>query len=112
MGLPRGQGLDGHPVYTAIPESPMRSVAMDVFAMPEVTVEGETYDCVVAGVDRHSGYIVAVPGKKSKKKDIKAKHGVGLQAKTVANAMIRHWLTIFDVQGVICSDRGSQFVGT
>ena len=102
----------GNPVYTAIPEAPVRSVAMDVFAMPEVTVEGETYDCVILAVDRHSGYIVAVPGKKSKKKDKKDKHRVGLQAKTVANAMIRHWLTIFDVPAVICSDRGSQFVGT
>ena len=102
----------GNPVYTAIPEAPMRSVAMDVFAMPEVTVDGETYDCVILAVDRHSGYIVAVPGKKSKKKDKKDKHGVGLQAKTVANAMIRHWLTILDVSAVICSDRGSQFVGT
>ena len=102
----------GNPVYTAIPEAPMRSVAMDVFAMPEVTVDGETYDCVILAVDMHSGYIVAVPGKKSKKKDKKDKHGVGLQAKTVANAMIRHWLTIFDVPAVICSDRGSQFVGT
>ena len=102
----------GNPVYTAIPEAPMRSVAMDVFAMPEVTVDGETYDCVILAVDRHSGYIVAVPGKKSKKKDKKDKHGVGLQAKTVANAMIRHWLTIFDVPAVICSDRGIQFVET
>ena len=102
----------GNPVYTAIPEAPMRSVAMDVFAMPEVTVEGETYDCVILAVDRHSGYVVAVPGKKSKKKDKKDKYGVGLQAKTVANAMIRHWLTIFDVPAVMCSDRGSQFVGT
>ena len=102
----------GNPVYMAIPEAPMRSVAMDVFAMPEVTVEGETYDCVILAVDRHSGYIVAVPGKKSKKKDKKDKHGVGLQAKTVANAMIRHWLMIFDVPAVICSDRGSQLVGT
>ena len=101
----------GNPVYTAIPEAPMPSVAMDVFAMPEVIVQGETYDCVILAVDRHSGYIVAVPGKKSKKKDKKDKHGVGLQAKTVANAMIRHWLTIFDVPAVICSDRGSQFVG-
>ena len=90
----------------------MRSLAMDVFAMPEVTVEGETYDCVILAVDRHSGYIVAGPGKKSKKKDKKDKHGLGLQAKTVANAVIRHWLTIFDVPTVICSDRGSQFVGT
>ena len=28
----------GNPVYTAIPEAPTPSVAMDVFAMPEVTV--------------------------------------------------------------------------
>ena len=80
----------GNPVYTAIPEALMRSVAMDVLAMLEVTVEGETSDCVILAMDRHSGYIVAVPGKKSKKKDKKDKHGVGLQAKTVANAMIRH----------------------
>ena len=75
-------------------------------------MEGETYDCVILAVDRHSTYIVAVPGKKSKKKDKKDKHGVGLQAKTLPNTMIRHWLTICDVPAVICSDRGSQFVGT
>ena len=55
---------------------------------------------------------MAVAGKISKKKDNKDKHGVGPQAKTVAEAMIRHWLTIFDVPTVICSDRGSQFVGS
>ena len=37
---------------------------------------------------------------------------MGLQAKTVIPAMIRHRLTIFDVRTVICSDRGSQFVGS
>ena len=89
----------------------MRSIAIDVFAMPEVTVEGEIYDCVISAVDRHSGYIVAVRGKKSKKKDKKDKHGVGLQAKTVVQAMIWHWLTNFDVPAVICSDRGGQLVG-
>ena len=104
--------MAGNPVLTAILEAPMRSLAMDVFAMPEVTVEGETYDCVILAVDRHSGYIVAVPGRKSKKKDKKDKHGVGLPAKTVSNAMIRHWLTILDVPAVICSDRRSQFPGT
>ena len=36
------------------PNAPMRSVAMDVFAMPEVTVEGETYHCVMLAVDRQS----------------------------------------------------------
>ena len=90
----------------------MRPIAMDVFGMPEVTVEGGKYDCIISAVDRHSGYILAVPGKKSKKNDKKDKHGVGVQAKTVAQAMIRHWLTIFDIPAVICSDRGSQFVGS
>ena len=101
----------GNSVYRAILESPMRSISMNVFAMPEVTVEGEVFDCVILAVDRHSGYIVAVPGKKSKKKEKRDKHGVGLQAKTVAQAMIRHWLTVSDVPAVICSDRGTQFFG-
>ena len=102
----------GNSVYTAIPEAPMRSTAMDVFAMPEVTIEGEKYDCIISAVDQHSGYIVAVPGKKSKRKDKKDKHRVGLQAKTVAQAMIWHWLTIFAAPAVICNDRWSQFVGS
>ena len=55
---------------------------------------------------------MAVPGKKSKKKDKKDKCGAGLQAKTVAQGMIWHWLTIFDVPAVICNDQGSQFVGS
>ena len=54
---------------------------------------------------------MAVLGKKSKTKDKKDTDGVGLQAKTVAQVMIGHWLTIFDMPAVICSDRGSQFVG-
>ena len=102
----------GNPVSTAIPEAPMRSIVMDVFATPEVTVEGGKYDCIISAVDRPSGYMVVVPGKKSRKKDKKDEHGVGLHAKTVAQAMIRHWLTIFDVHAVICSNRGSQFVGS
>ena len=105
------QSTAGNPVYTAIPKALMGSIAMDVFAMPEVTVEGEKFDCIIAAVDRHSGDIVAVPGKKSEEKDKNDKHGVGLEAKTVTQAMIRHWLTVFDVPAVICSDRGSQFVG-
>ena len=90
----------------------MSSIAIDVFAMPEVTVQSEKYDCIISAVDRHSGYIVAVPGKKPKEKDKKDKHGVGLQGKTVAQAMTRHWLTILDVPAVRCSDRGSQIVGS
>ena len=96
-------------ISTAIQEAPMRSMAMNVFAMSAVTVEGEKYDCTLSAVDRHSGYIAAVPDKKPKKKDKKDKHGVGLQAKAVAQAMIRHWLTIVNVPVVICSDPESLF---
>ena len=53
---------------------------------------------------------MAVPGKKSKKKDKRDIHGLELQAKTMSQAMIRQWLTVFHVPAVICSDRGTQFV--
>ena len=101
----------GDPVYMAIPESPMRLMSMDVFAMPDVTVEADIFDCVFLAVDRHSGNIVAVRGTKSKENDKRDKHGVGLQARTVARATIQHWLTEFDAPAVICRDRGTQFVG-
>ena len=55
---------------------------------------------------------MAVPGKKSNKKDTKDKYGVGLQARSVTQAVIRHGLTIFNVPAVICKDRGSHFVGS
>ena len=73
---------------------------MDVFSMPEVHIGKETFDCVVLCVDRHSGYVVAVPARKK-----------GLLAKEVAVMMFRHWLTVFDIPRTICSDRGPQFTG-
>ena len=100
----------GNLVCTPIPEALMRSIAMEVFAMPKVMIELKTYDGITSAVDRHSGYFVAVSGKKTKKKETKDKHRVDLIAKTVVQAMIRHWLTIFDVLAVICSNGGSQFV--
>ena len=108
----RNHSKAGNLVYTEIPEAPMRSIAMDVFAMREVTIEGKKYDCIISALDRHSGYIVAVLGKKTKKKDKKDRHGVGLQAKTILQAMIRRWLAIFNISAVICSDRGRYFVGS
>ena len=68
----------GNPMDTAIPEAPMHSISMDWFAMPEVKVEEGKYDCIISAVDRYSGYIVAVPGKKSKTEEKKDKEGVGL----------------------------------
>ena len=58
---------------------------MDVFSMPKVHIGMETFDCVVLCVDRHSGYVVAVPARKKR-----------LLAGEVAVMMIRRWLTVFD----------------
>ena len=55
---------------------------------------------MVLCVDRHSGYVVAVPARKKR-----------LLAKEVAVMMIRHWLTVFHIPRTICSDRGPQFTG-
>ena len=37
----------------------MRTIVMDVFAMPEVTSEGKNNDRIISALDRHSGYIYA-----------------------------------------------------
>ena len=97
---PDNRNVKGEPQWTPVPDQPMESVAMDVFSMPEVHIGKETFDCVVLCVDRHSGYVVAVPARKK-----------GLLAKEVAVMMIRHWLTVFDIPRTICSDRGPQFTG-
>ena len=55
---------------------------------------------------------MAAPGKKSKRKHGKDKHCVVVEAKTVPQAMIRHRQTMLNVPAVICSDWGSQFVGS
>ena len=97
---PDNRNVKGEAQWTPVPDQPMESVAMDVFSMPEVHIGKETFDCVDLCVDRHSGYVVAVPARKK-----------GLLAKEVAVMMIRHWLTVFDIPRTICSDRGPQFTG-
>ena len=95
---PDNQNVKGEAQSTPVPEQPMESMAIDVFSMPEVHIGKETFDCVVLCVDRHSGYVVAVPARKK-----------GLRAKEVAVMMIRHWLTVCDIPCTNCSDRGPQF---
>ena len=97
---PDYRNATGEAQRTPVPDQPMESVAMDVFSMPEVHIGKGTFDCVVLCVDRHSGYVVAVPARKR-----------GSLAKEVAVMMIRHWLTVFDISCTICSDRGPQFIG-
>ena len=97
---PENRNVTGELQWTPIPNQPMERVAMDVFSMPEVHIGKEFFDCVVLCVDRHSGYIVAVPARKK-----------GLLAKEVAIMMVRHWLTVFGIPCTICSDHGPQFTG-
>ena len=52
---------------------------MVVVSMPEVHIGKKVFDCVVLFVDRHSGYVVAVPA-----------HRKGLLAKEVTGMMIRY----------------------
>ena len=61
---PDNQKVKAEAQWTPVLDQPMESVAMDVFSMPEVHVGKETFDCVVLCVDRHSGYVVAVPAHK------------------------------------------------
>ena len=97
---PANYSLAGDQQWTPIPVRPMESVSMDVFSMPEVKVGKDTCDCVVIVVDRHLGYLVAIPAKKK-----------GLTANEVAEKMIKHWLTIFDISATICGDNAPQFTG-
>ena len=60
---PDSRNVTGEAQWTPVPDQPMESVAMDVFSMPEVHIGKETFDCVVLCVDRHSGYVVAVPAR-------------------------------------------------
>ena len=47
----RNHSTAGSLVYTEIPEAPMCSIAMDVFAMPKVTIEEKENDCITSAVD-------------------------------------------------------------
>ena len=76
---PDNQNVQGEAQWTPIPDQRMKSVAMDVFPMPEVHIVIEVFDCLVLCLDRHCGYIVALPA-----------HKEGLLAKEVAVMMICH----------------------
>ena len=58
----------------------MESVALDVFRMPTVTFEKEKFDTMVACVDRHSGWIVAIPCQNK-----------GLTGANVAKGMLKYF---------------------
>ena len=79
----------------------MNSVCMDLFSIPPVEQDGRLLDTLVVCVDRHSGWMVAVPERK-----------VGLTGAKVALAVVKHQWRPFGVPAVITSDLGSKFVGS
>ena len=95
----RGNTLKGPIESTPIPPAPMTSVAIDLFKMPHVWYEGGGYDTMAVCVDRHSGWIVAVPCLEK-----------GLTGAKLAKAMVKHQWRPFGIPSVISSDQGSHFV--
>jgi hypothetical protein len=97
----RGESLRGPIESTPIPPAPMRHVAVDLFKMPKVWYEGEEFDTIGLCVDRHSGWIVAVPC-----------FNKGLTGAKLAKEMLKYQWRPFGLPSVISSDQGSHFVST
>ena len=86
---------------TPIPPHIMTHVAIDLFRMPPTEWEGQKFDTLIVCVDRHSGWMVAVPTKNQ-----------GLTGSKVAKLMLQHFWRPFGIPSVVTSDLGSHFVGS
>jgi len=95
----RGDTLRGPIESTPIPPAPMVSVAIDLFKLPLVQHEGNFFDTIAVCVDRHSGWLVAIP--------CLAK---GLTGAKLAKEMVKHQWRPFGIPSIISSDQGSHFV--
>lgn len=96
----RPRALGGALRHTPIPPAPMVSVAIDLFRLPLVRWEGVEYDMLAVCIDRHSGWIVAVPCRNK-----------GLTGAKVAKAMLKFQWRPFGIPSKISSDQGSHFTG-
>ena len=85
---------------TPIPPKVMTSVSMDLFSPPLTTWQGIQYDALVICVDRHSGWIIAIPTQKH-----------GLTAEKLGHLAFENGWNIFGVPSIITSDQGPQFAG-
>jgi hypothetical protein len=77
----------------------MVSVAIDLFKLPLVQIEGTKFDTLIVCVDRHSGWVVAIPELEK-----------GLTGEKVAKAMVKHQWRPFGIPSQILSDQGSHFI--
>ena len=97
----RGVTLKGPIETTIIPPEPMSSVAIDLFKMPHVLYEGGEYNMMAVCVDRHSGWLVAIPVLEK-----------GLTGAKLAKMMVKDYWRPFGIPSVISSDQGSHFIST
>ena len=97
----RGESFKGPIESTPITPAPMSNVSIDLFKMSSVLYEGETYNMMAVCVDRHSGWVVAVPVLDK-----------GLTGAKLAKLMVRHQWRPFGVPSIISSDQGSHFTST
>jgi hypothetical protein len=77
----------------------MESVAFDVFHVGPTTYEDQKYDSMVVCVDRHSGWMTALPCLNK-----------GLTGEWVAVNMLKYWWHPFGIPSIISGDRGPHFV--
>ena len=82
-----------------VPERLWFSVAMDMFSMPPVEWQGESFDCFLLCVDRLSGWILARPSSK-----------LGLTGEKAAHLMLDAGWGELGVPAQITSDQGAQFI--
>ena len=75
----------------------MYSVCIDLFRLPPVTHEGEKFDTLAVCVDRHSGWIIAVPCLDK-----------GLTGAKLAKMMLKEW-RFFGIPSIVMTDQGSHF---
>ena len=77
----------------------MASEAMDLFALPEVTWEGQQFDCYILMVDRLTSWMMARPSLK-----------LGLTGEKAAHLMLDGRWGELGVPITVTSDQGSKFV--
>ena len=82
-----------------VPPRVMSSVCLDIFSPPGTRWQGLDYDALLLCVDRHSGWIAAIPTQKK-----------GLTAEKVAHIMMDNIWSIFGVPTVVTSEQGLSFV--
>ena len=85
---------------TPVPEAPFVSVCLYIFSMSSVVWQKTMYDCILVCVDRHSGWIIALPTQY-----------IGFTAEKCAHMLLDGGWSTFGIPAVVTSNQGAHFVG-